>query len=589
MGKIIKSGAGFALLELLVYVGILAVSAALLTGILSTALKVQTRESAANEVTGQLNFVMQNINRLVRESSLIEMATSTPTSALTLRMKDQTKGVTKIYLESGAVLLKEKNEATGVESISNLTNNRVVVDALNFTKFSQYPGHDTVSVDIQMTYNSQNPQQRQTRELRSAIARVSAATFDSNLLPGSASYTVGQSGSPWKNLYISNAINDLIYFSGGNVGIGATTPTAKLHVVGAFDQGGTTANVSAILGSAYNHWTYFGGNTSGRIRGSNEGYLVVDSYPTGTNNKLFLNFGSPGIVSIALGGGNVGIGTANPGAKLHVSAGDIRVSRESGDTTSAAIAIDQNNVASNNGRWVIASRNTPNLGLYNVGLGKDVMTMLPGGNVGIGTANPGAKLHVSAGDIRVSRESGDTTSAAIAIDQNNVASNNGRWVIASRNTPNLGLYNVGLGKDVMTMLPGGNVGIGTANPSERLHVIGNILKSGTVSFVEDYPGDPSKQIVYVSLEGPEVGTYIRGMADCQNNEATIVFPDYFRLVTGENGLTAQLTPRLKSINLYIKELNNEKLVVGCGDAGSFDYLVNGLRKGYENHQVVRSK
>jgi hypothetical protein len=64
---------------------------------------------------------------------------------------------------------------------------------------------------------------------------------------------------------------------------------------------------------------------------------------------------------------------------------------------------------------------------------------------------------------------------------------------------------------------------------------------------------------------------------------------YFRLVTGENGLTTQLTPRLKSINLYIKELNNEKLVVGCGDAGSFDYLVNGLRKGYENYQVVRSK
>jgi hypothetical protein len=107
--------------------------------------------------------------------------------------------------------------------------------------------------------------------------------------------------------------------------------------------------------------------------------------------------------------------------------------------------------------------------------------------------------------------------------------------------------------------------------------------------VEDYPGDPSKQIVYISLEGPEVGTYIRGMANCQNNEATIVFPDYFRLVTGENGLTAQLTPRLKPINLYIKELNNGKLVVGCNDSGSFDYLVNGLRKGYENHQVVRSK
>ena len=200
---------GFTLLELIVYVGILAVSAALLTGILSTTLKVQNRESASNEVTSQLNFVMQNINRLVRESSNIEIATSTATSTLKLRMKDSAKDPTCLSLVNGVIKLAEgpgSNPNNCTDVTSNLTNNRVIADNLEFTKFSQYPGHDTVSVDIQLMYNSQNPQQRLTRELRSAIARVSAATFDSNLLPGSTSYTVGQSGSPWFDAFISNLL-----------------------------------------------------------------------------------------------------------------------------------------------------------------------------------------------------------------------------------------------------------------------------------------------------------------------------------------------------------------------------------------------
>ncbi|MEK7193867.1 MAG: type II secretion system protein, partial [Patescibacteria group bacterium] len=200
---------GFTLLELIVYVGILAVSAALLTGILSTTLKVQNRESASNEVTSQLNFVMQNINRLVRESSNIEIATSTATSTLKLRMKDSAKDPTCLSLVNGVIKLAEgpgSNPNNCTDVTSNLTNNRVIADNLEFTKFSQYPGHDTVSVDIQLMYNSQNPQQRLTRELRSAIARVSAATFDSNLLPGSTNYTIGQQGSPWLDAFISNLL-----------------------------------------------------------------------------------------------------------------------------------------------------------------------------------------------------------------------------------------------------------------------------------------------------------------------------------------------------------------------------------------------
>ena len=67
-------------------------------------------------------------------------------------------------------------------------------------------------------------------------------------------------------------------------------------------------------------------------------------------------------------------------------------SKESGDTNSAYLCLYQNNASSNNGKWIFASRNTPNLGFYNIGLGRDAMTILPGGNVGIGNGNPGTYL-----------------------------------------------------------------------------------------------------------------------------------------------------------------------------------------------------
>ncbi|MEE8131935.1 MAG: prepilin-type N-terminal cleavage/methylation domain-containing protein, partial [Candidatus Paceibacterota bacterium] len=75
-----QSQKGFSLVELLMYIAIVGAAAALMTGVLTNVLKVQTRESTSNEVSNQLNFVIQTIQRLVRESSLIDIETATTTS-----------------------------------------------------------------------------------------------------------------------------------------------------------------------------------------------------------------------------------------------------------------------------------------------------------------------------------------------------------------------------------------------------------------------------------------------------------------------------------------------------------------------------
>ncbi|MGO4294109.1 hypothetical protein [Chitinophaga sp. RAB17] len=104
-----------------------------------------------------------------------------------------------------------------------------------------------------------------------------------------------------------------IWNSQGRIGLHTTSPAASLHIVAAATDtmaasGG--AKLAAVLGNAYNEWTAFGGASGGRIRGSNEGYLVLETNNAGSNNKMYLNTASAGDIIMASGGGKVGIGTA---------------------------------------------------------------------------------------------------------------------------------------------------------------------------------------------------------------------------------------------------------------------------------------
>ena len=66
--------------------------------------------------------------------------------------------------------------------------------------------------------------------------------------------------------------------------------------------------------------------------------------------------------------------------------------------------------------------------------------------------------------------------------------------------------------------------------------------NGAKYFVEPHPTDAAKIIRYVSLEGPESGTYFRGRGKFQSGLAQINVPEDFRIVTDEEGLSIQVTP-----------------------------------------------
>ncbi len=117
-----------------------------------------------------------------------------------------------------------------------------------------------------------------------------------------------------------------------------------------------------------------------------------------------------------------------------------------------------------------------------------------------------------------------------------------------------------------------------------------ILSNGAKAFVQANPTDASKSIIYISLEGGEAGTYYRGTAQLLDGTARVTLPEHFSLVTEQQGLTVQVTPREDCNGLYVAEVTTTYIVVkelggGTSDA-RFDFLINGVRLGYADFQVT---
>lgn len=252
-----RSDSGFSLAELLIYIGIVGVVSGMLVGILSTVTKTQVQESAKNEVTDQLNFVMSTIQRLVRDSSLIELNAGTATSTLELRMNTLANDPTLVYLSGGQVYVQQ-----GTGAAQSISSDKVNIDSLQFKKFSQAPGKDIVQVDLSISEVQQAGGQTISRALRSAFARVNAAVFDSDLLPNiDNTYNIGASPSTrWLNgafsgnvtmggnLSVGTATGPTggVATFNGNVGIGTTAPSYRLEVSG----GGLKVASSSVFENA---------------------------------------------------------------------------------------------------------------------------------------------------------------------------------------------------------------------------------------------------------------------------------------------------------------------------------------------------
>lgn len=241
----------FTLVELLIYMGIFTIAATTITGILITTVRVQNQEIASTEVTQQLNFVLNTVQRLVAQSSEVEKtyeganpaASCATFCTLKLRIPGSSGALdpTLISSDASGVYLKQ-----GAGAQTNLTNSQVVVNNLKFTIFSTSGGHATVQVNASFSYNSNNPQLAVTKTLQSAVGRVSAATFDSNLLPDTNNTrSIGQTGPDlrWQTVNISALLN---------LGVSATDIGTPAPIAGSIYYNSTSNKTRAFNGTAWN-------------------------------------------------------------------------------------------------------------------------------------------------------------------------------------------------------------------------------------------------------------------------------------------------------------------------------------------------
>ncbi len=257
MRQLLKKRFGFSLIEVLLYTAIFAISALFLLAILATVTRVQTRQLSSDEVNQQVSFVGGMIRRLVQESSLIDLPLGIPTSTLVLRTSLSTSDPTRIYAEGNILYLNQ-----GL-STSPLTDSNVKVDSFSVTKYENPGGISLVQVDLTLSYNSINPQSQFTKIWKSAISRISAATFDSSLNPNADNnLDLGGLGLEWRDGYFGGNLN-----ISGRVGLG-TSPSglSTMRIKSAGDIGFTNSSYGLVLmapnGSCYRLTVLNGGGVT---------------------------------------------------------------------------------------------------------------------------------------------------------------------------------------------------------------------------------------------------------------------------------------------------------------------------------------
>ena len=125
---------------------------------------------------------------------------------------------------------------------------------------------------------------------------------------------------------------------------------------------------------------------------------------------------------------------------------------------------------------------------------------------------------------------------------------------------------------------------------------GNVYVSGTLSattksFIQPHKDDSTKEIVYVSLEGPEHAVFIRGNAALKDGVSVIKMPEHWQQVAAEKGITVNLTPEGAWAPLYVKSKSKSEVVVRVASGGpedvSFSYCIMAQRDGFQEHEPIQ--
>jgi len=172
-----------------------------------------------------------------------------------------------------------------------------------------------------------------------------------------------------------------------------------------------------------------------------------------------------------LSSGEVGIGTASPAQKLHVSGGHLKVTRSSDPTLflENTNSGDTANIYRGGGELVIDPGSNENYNLVSTGyIYNSNADIYINDNVGIGVASPAAKFHVASGTAdEVADFQSSDNSARIRIRDDDTTA----YVIAEGSTAQIGMTSTSSTNNLVVD-SSGEVGINTTSPGSVLAVVG---------------------------------------------------------------------------------------------------------------------
>ena len=338
-------------------------------------------------------------------------------------------------------------------------------------------------------------------------------------LPGNMYFTMGNAtGVQSINFEAGDASNLMTILDTGNVGIGTTTPSAKLDVAG------TIRSTSSVTPTS-------GAGIEIRYTGSVSSLL---SYNRNTSGYLPLHLDASYVAFLPSGteamriasNGSVGIGTTSPLSKLSVEdsvGGAAQLLTLKNANTSAAASVGINLISTSNsgvaqtasivdswggsGMTFTTSRDlTGQSGFhFKSNSGTERLTIDTGnGNVGVGTTTPSAKLHVNqavASSVALQLD-GPAVGGARLLFSNGEG---GNYFISDNNKLYFGKSTTVASVNDLGAWDNstGNFGLGTTSPASRLTVEGTSGTTGGIQ-LNATTGGTNRYAIYPSGAGSTI-------------------------------------------------------------------------------------